>query len=173
MRTIRVDCDKQVLLKNAASTVWGLVKDDRRPDGRPAFANERAVLSNLNTAFVKKGLIEGIKESPHKSWVNLQSVLDYMADWIEEARKTNGKIFVKSRASYKHRGKRTMNGNTPKLEPFGTLAPPEPDEYETVFVLSKGDTISFVIEADGAEKAAQAALKVLGYTITAARKEAA
>ena len=190
MKVIEIDCDKQVLIKSAAKTVWGLVKNDKRPDGRPAFVNERAVLSNLNTAFVKKGLIAGIKESPHKSWVNLQSVLDYMAEWIDIASKTNRRVFIKSKVSYKHRGKRTSGRDNAQLEPMEPvlearpedvpaemLRPPikqlEPDEHETVFVLSKGDTLSFVMEADDAEEAAQAALKVLGYTITAVRKEEA
>ena len=148
-------------IKQAAVELYDLVKDEKRADGTPAFAGMESVYSNLHNAL-NRGYIYGAKESPHVTWIHMDTAEEYVMEWIELASKTTGNVRLSRKKKHRHVGKRTVNpSNNGAIE-----AADMGIEGDKLYLLTDKDGVAVAtIQASGKWAASAAALKHLEYTI--------
>jgi hypothetical protein len=76
--------DRDCLLNSCVDYIWTAVEGDVRANGKLAFKGRRALQDFLNNMY-HKGFIEGWKESPMKTWLNLASAFNVVAEWLDIA----------------------------------------------------------------------------------------
>ena len=148
-------------IKQAAVELYDLAKDEKRADGTPAFSGVESVYNNLIRAL-NNGFIVGAKESPHVTWVHMETAEEYVMEWIELASKTTGNVRMSRKKKHRHVGKRTANpSSNGAIEAADTGS-----EGNKLFLLTDRNGIAVAtIQASGKWAASAAALKHLEYTI--------
>lgn len=148
-------------IKQAAVELYDLAKDEKRADGTPAFASWNSMYNNLIRAL-NNGFIDGAKESPHVTWVHMETAEEYIMEWIEQASKTTGRVLMSRKKKHRHVGKRTVNPSSNGASDGIDMG----DEGDKLFLLTDKNGIAVAtIQASGKWAASAAALKHLEYTI--------
>ena len=152
---------RYVKIKQAAVQLYDLVRDEKRADGTPAFAGMESVYSNLHNAL-NQGYIYGAKESPHVTWIHMDTAEEYIMEWIEQANKTTGNVRLYRKKKHRHVGKRTVKPSVNEASKAAVMG----SEGDKLFLLINqyGDAVA-TIQASGKWAASAAALKHLEYTI--------
>ena len=161
-----------IRLKQAAAEVWPLVKDEKRPSGRPMFESPEGLRNNLNQAF-HKGLIDGFREGGKRSplWVDRESALSYVSKYVDVAKK--GRVY------WPKRNREPFTGSVSKPQKRMATSPDEDGQtvMESVlgsrYVVVWGDTVELVTSQCGPvpglysrrDEAAEAAIDMLGIRL--------
>ena len=157
---------RYVKIKQAAAQLYDLVKDEKRADGTPAFARMESVYSNLHNAL-NQGYIYGAKESPHVTWIHMDTAEEYIMEWIEQANKTTGNVRLYRKKKHRHVGKRTVKPSVNGASKAADMG----SEGDKLYLLTDKDGVAVAtIQASGKWAASAAALKHLEYTIQAMPK---
>ena len=158
----------QVKPNAMVADLWPLVEDEKKENGKPAFANRHALGSFILRGYHSKW-IEGSQPNgkSHSVWVDKQETIDHVLSYIDKVKLTNKVRFGKRRRKVAQPSGVTMSVG-PVVAAAIERRTGSPKPWQQQYFLSVGGVTGKLFNLGGHEYplyAAKAALKQLGAQV--------